>query len=224
MQIDISFVPALATAFLLVFARIGTMVMLLPGVGEQNMPVRVRLTVALVLTGLLTPLGRIADELGRKALYTWGFIVFIVGSALCGFAPNLWTLVVARAMQALGGAEVAAVYSAAQPAPITIPTAASSSSAWRMANVAFPDFGSTRYFFMYSVIVSTKEVEGVIGYPAANRAPAANAPSQQAWSPSMKCVPVRTPRGSAFMLHLLRLRRLSVWLATVEDLRASPSP
>jgi len=55
MQIDISFVPALATAFLLTFARIGTMVMLLPGVGEQNMPVRVRLTVALVLTGLLLP-------------------------------------------------------------------------------------------------------------------------------------------------------------------------
>jgi len=58
----------------------------------------------LVLTGLLTPLGRVADELGRKALYTTGFIVFIIGSALCGFAPNLWTLVVARAMQALGGA------------------------------------------------------------------------------------------------------------------------
>lgn len=58
----------------------------------------------LVLTGLLTPLGRIADELGRKALYTWGFVVFIAGSALCGFAPSLWTLVAARALQALGGA------------------------------------------------------------------------------------------------------------------------
>ena len=58
----------------------------------------------LVLTGLLTPLGRVADELGRKALYTWGFFVFIVGSALCGFAPNLGTLVAARAMQAVGGA------------------------------------------------------------------------------------------------------------------------
>lgn len=58
----------------------------------------------LVLTGLLTPLGRVADEVGRKALYTGGFLAFIVGSALCGFAPNLKTLVVARAMQALGGA------------------------------------------------------------------------------------------------------------------------
>ena len=34
MRIDVSFLPALAAAFLLVFARIGTMIMLLPGFGE----------------------------------------------------------------------------------------------------------------------------------------------------------------------------------------------
>src|SRR5581483_9339206 len=54
---------------------------------------------------------------------------------------------------------------------------------------------------------STTSVDGVMGYPAANRAPAASAPSQQAWSPSMKCVPVSTPRGSAFIAHRLRGRR-----------------
>src|SRR5689334_10951289 len=53
---------------------------------------------------------------------------------------------------------------------------------------------------------STTSVEGVMGYPAAKRAPAARAPSQQAWSPSMKWVPVRTPRGSAFIAHRLRGR------------------
>ncbi|MCC6610896.1 MAG: MFS transporter [Burkholderiales bacterium] len=58
----------------------------------------------LVLIGLLTPLGRVADALGRKALYTGGFAVFIAGSALCGFAPDLWTLVAARALQAFGAA------------------------------------------------------------------------------------------------------------------------
>src|ERR1019366_4337790 len=51
---------------------------------------------------------------------------------------------------------------------------------------------------------STTPVEGVMGYPAANLAPAASAPSQQAWSPSRKCVPVSTPRGSAFILSSLR--------------------
>ena len=56
MKIDISVLPVLIAAFLLTFARVGTMVMLMPGVGEMNMPSRVRLTIALVLTGVLLPL------------------------------------------------------------------------------------------------------------------------------------------------------------------------
>src|SRR5579864_4767575 len=72
--------------------------------------------------------------------------------------------------------------------------AASSSSIW----MNMPPTVGTR-----EAKRSTTSVEGVIGYPAAKRAPAASAPSQQAWSPSMKCVPVRTPRGSAFMCGLL---------------------
>jgi flagellar biosynthetic protein FliR len=58
MHIDISFLPALAAAFILAFGRIGAMVMLLPGFGEQNLPVRVRLGIALVLTAVLLPLHR----------------------------------------------------------------------------------------------------------------------------------------------------------------------
>ena len=49
MRIDLSFLPALGAAFLLVFARIGTMLMLLPGLGEQNISARMRLTFALIL-------------------------------------------------------------------------------------------------------------------------------------------------------------------------------
>jgi EmrB/QacA subfamily drug resistance transporter len=58
----------------------------------------------LVLTGLLTPLGRVADQLGRKALYTLGFLVFVGGSALCGLAPSLTVLILARATQGVGAA------------------------------------------------------------------------------------------------------------------------
>lgn len=67
MRIDVSFLPALAAAFLLVFARIGTMVMLLPGLGELSVPVRVRLTIALVLTAILLPLHREAYQLDFRA-------------------------------------------------------------------------------------------------------------------------------------------------------------
>ena len=49
MRIDISLLPALAAAFMLVFARIGAMVMLLPGLGESNIPVRIKLGIALLL-------------------------------------------------------------------------------------------------------------------------------------------------------------------------------
>jgi len=58
MRIDVSFLPALAAAFMLAFARIGAMVMLMPGLGESNIPVRIKLSIALVLTLVMLPLHR----------------------------------------------------------------------------------------------------------------------------------------------------------------------
>jgi flagellar biosynthetic protein FliR len=58
MRIDISLLPVLAAAFMLTFARIGAMVMLLPGFGETNIPVRVKLAIALLLTLIILPLHR----------------------------------------------------------------------------------------------------------------------------------------------------------------------
>jgi flagellar biosynthetic protein FliR len=58
MRVDISFLPALAAAFILTFCRIGTMVMLLPAIGEVSVPARVRLTLALILSAILLPLHR----------------------------------------------------------------------------------------------------------------------------------------------------------------------
>lgn len=64
----------------------------------------VGLTYLLVLVALVTAVGRLADMVGRKLLYTYGFAVFIVGSALCGFAPNLLALNIFRVLQAIGAA------------------------------------------------------------------------------------------------------------------------
>jgi flagellar biosynthesis protein FliR len=68
MRIDVSFLPALAAAFLLVFARIGTMIMLMPGLGEVNIPVRIRLGIALSLTLILLPLHRGAYQVNLENL------------------------------------------------------------------------------------------------------------------------------------------------------------
>ena len=58
MTVNLSFLPALAAVFMLMFARLGTMVMLMPGLGERGIPVRIRLVIALVLTLTLLPLYR----------------------------------------------------------------------------------------------------------------------------------------------------------------------
>ena len=50
MRVDVSLLPVLAATFMLVFARVGAMVMLLPGLGESNIPVRIKLAIALALT------------------------------------------------------------------------------------------------------------------------------------------------------------------------------
>ncbi len=67
MRIDVSFLPALGAAFILMFARIGAMVMLLPGLGEMSVPRRVRLILALVLTIVLYPLHHAALQVDMGA-------------------------------------------------------------------------------------------------------------------------------------------------------------
>ena len=68
MKIDISLLPMLAAAFMLTFARVGTMVMMMPGIGEMNMPARVRLTIALMLTAILLPAHQAAYTITLTAL------------------------------------------------------------------------------------------------------------------------------------------------------------
>jgi len=58
----------------------------------------------LALVALLAPAGRIADAVGRKLLYGYGFVIFTAGSAACGLAPTLGLLVAFRLVQAVGAA------------------------------------------------------------------------------------------------------------------------
>lgn len=69
----------------------------------------------LVITCLLLPFGRISDQYGRKRVFQWGFLIFTLGSLLCGLSPSLEPLLAARALQGLG----AAMLMANGPAVIT---------------------------------------------------------------------------------------------------------
>jgi EmrB/QacA subfamily drug resistance transporter len=56
----------------------------------------------LTVAALLPVFGRLADIMGRKMLYSGGFLVFVAGSTLCGFAPSLEVLIAARVLQGVG--------------------------------------------------------------------------------------------------------------------------
>ncbi|MFZ0400235.1 MAG: flagellar biosynthetic protein FliR, partial [Pseudolabrys sp.] len=91
MRVDISFLPALATAFLLTFARVGAMVMLMPGVGELSVPARVRLTIALVLTAILLPAHQKAYAVDLKTFGPVMVLLFqeLVIGAVLGLTARL---------------------------------------------------------------------------------------------------------------------------------------
>lgn len=59
---------------------------------------------ALTLASLVLLGGSLGDRFGRRNVFVLGVLVFAGASALCGLAPNVETLVAARAAQGVGGA------------------------------------------------------------------------------------------------------------------------
>lgn len=78
------------------------------------------LSYLLVITCLLLPFGKLADLLGRKRVYLWGYFIFTAGSILCGISSSLVWLITFRVIQGIG----AAMLMANGPAIITrsVPT------------------------------------------------------------------------------------------------------
>ncbi len=59
---------------------------------------------ALFLAALLLIGGSLGDLYGRRKIFTAGVVLFSVASAWCGLSPNIGQLIVARALQGIGGA------------------------------------------------------------------------------------------------------------------------
>lgn len=55
MTFNLDFLPLTAFVFLLIFARVGSMVMALPGIGDKNVPTNIRLVFALALCLIFYP-------------------------------------------------------------------------------------------------------------------------------------------------------------------------
>lgn len=61
----------------------------------------------LLSTAITTPIyGKLSDNMGRKKIFMFGLFTFILGSFLCGFAPNMISLIAFRLLQGIGAGAV----------------------------------------------------------------------------------------------------------------------
>lgn len=97
----------------------------------------------LMSTAFVLSFGRVADMKGRKRLYLAGFVIFIVGSALCGVSRTGTELVAARALQGLGSALLVA-------------------NAFAILSDAFPTSERGRAFGINAVVWSAGGIFGVV--------------------------------------------------------------
>jgi MFS family permease len=59
---------------------------------------------ALFLAALILVGGTLGDHFGRRRIFAIGMIVFTLASIACGFSPNVLFLILARAVEGIGGA------------------------------------------------------------------------------------------------------------------------
>jgi EmrB/QacA subfamily drug resistance transporter len=63
----------------------------------------------LTITVMIVSVGRLGDIMDHRRVLLAGIFLFTVASILCGVAPTLWMLIVARAVQGLGAAVLMAL-------------------------------------------------------------------------------------------------------------------
>lgn len=120
---------------------------------------------ALVSTTAMPIFGRLSDVYGRKRLYLFGMVVFVLASALCGLAQDMLQLVLFRALQGVGGAAIFALTFAIigdlYPPERRGHVSGVTSSMWAIASVAGPTLGALltetvgwRWVFLVNLPVS----------------------------------------------------------------------
>jgi flagellar biosynthetic protein FliR len=85
MPVTIDILPGYAVTFMLMFARIGTLVMLMPGLGERSVFTRFRLSMALMITLVFFPVAQAAyptDLSGPLTTFRLLFIELGIGLVL----------------------------------------------------------------------------------------------------------------------------------------------
>lgn len=63
----------------------------------------------IIITGFLLLMGRLADLFGRGKIFLLGFIIFTLGSGLCGASQTVYFLIGSRMIQGLGASALMAI-------------------------------------------------------------------------------------------------------------------
>lgn len=95
-------IPETAAAFILVFARVGTLVMLLPGIGERFINVRSRLAFALLLTLVMLPMVQRTLPLARLMQDTPALIGLLLSEIAIGLVIGFCARMIVAALQTAG--------------------------------------------------------------------------------------------------------------------------
>lgn len=64
-------------------------------------------SIYLLTNAMMTPIyGKMADRIGRKPIFIFGLVLFVIGSSLCGLSHQMETLIISRAIQGMGAGAI----------------------------------------------------------------------------------------------------------------------
>ena len=102
MTINLDFLPQTTFVLLLIFARVGTMIMVMPGFGDNAVPARLRLVFALGVTLVLYPVAR--DFFTAVPATISALLAMVIMEVLVGLAIGIGARLIMSALHLAGTA------------------------------------------------------------------------------------------------------------------------